>query len=154
MASGNELVQSSAVFQLESCECEGGTDVEEGGRGIGRIAGNFGATGRDGVVRVRLVDSVVDADFGMVGAVSKPPFKMVTLCLLRRSKILPQSSSSALTSIKSSVPQRFPSNVADPAAASSANWSARVVFAVIVPPSCMPLPFTPLLLGIASEDWV
>ena len=90
------MVQSSVVFQLESSECEGGTGADEAGevgRGIGWIAGSFDAKGRDGgkaAVRVRLLDSgVVGAECGMIGAVSKPPFKKVTICLREEVKIYP-----------------------------------------------------------------
>lgn len=129
LASGNEVDHSSLVFQMATSECEGGTgvEVENEGREIGcifSVVSNCDACGwgaAEAAVHVGEVDRFAETDGVVVGAISKPPHKQSQLQCLRQSDHLPQSSSSALTSIRSSVPHgRLSSNIPE-AAASFAN---------------------------------
>lgn len=70
---GTRVTQSSVVFQLESCECEGGGGVDEAEEEGGEIGCVFSIAGRvdgrdgDGAVRVGDVDRFADTD-GLVSA--------------------------------------------------------------------------------------
>jgi len=72
---GIEDPQSSVVFQLESCECDGGTVGDRGMGCVFRVATSFDGSCSKAIVGVGDVVTFSEADGTVVSPVSKPPYK-------------------------------------------------------------------------------